>query len=101
MDPPRRPNCSRQCRNDQLEDVMTRDRITPDEADLVALLVTELRREVAAQLVALPTDRDGVRGLEGQARERLARRLVAEALDRHATASLSAGRPVLDAAAEA
>ena len=73
----------------------------PDE---VTRLVTELRQEIAAQLASASTTRDGADGMGGaegaRGREALARRLLAEALDRYATASLSAGRGVLDPATE-
>jgi len=72
-----------------------------DEPSLVTHLVAELRREVAAQLGALPPGGDGLDGSPAAGRQDAARRLVAQALDRYATASLSAGHQVLDAQAEA
>ena len=66
---------------------------------LVTQVVAQVRREVAARLAA-SSHGEGVDGSGARVREAVARRAVAEALDRYATASLSAGRPVLDAAAE-
>ncbi|HEX2810339.1 MAG TPA: ATPase, T2SS/T4P/T4SS family, partial [Kineosporiaceae bacterium] len=64
-------------------------------------LVSAVRRDVAAALVQAsttpPVDQQGRLG----DREELARRLVTEALDRQARASLTAGESVLDVAAEA
>jgi pilus assembly protein CpaF len=73
---------------------------TPRDDGLTARLVSEIRQEVAAQLAAVPPAA-GTAGLPPEVREQRARQLVAAALDRYATALLSAGQPVLDAVTEA